>query len=243
MNDQKDQGRYKMALDRIDDEIEENEFGIDPSDDFIEDDGFDAQSAHEEWDARGTSDGFFKRYGVLLGCLIVGAALIWLLFSWIGTTREIAGISGTSDMEVQVLELQNRIAQLEQRPLSETNLNSATSGVPETEPANMVTKDDFQRLAKRIDRLESMVNNLRTQKTSTPAKKPVTVAAKKKTTSPKKATAAKKTVKAPTIHIVIKGDTLYDIARRNKVSVDQLKKWNGLTSNNLKLGQKLKIEP
>ncbi len=101
-----DRGRYKMAMDRIDDEIEESEFGLDPSDDFIEDDGFDAQSAHEEWDARETSDSFLKRYGALLGFLIVGAALLWLMFNWIGTTREIAGISGTSEMEVQVQELQ-----------------------------------------------------------------------------------------------------------------------------------------
>lgn len=243
MDDQMDRGRYKMALDRIDDEIEENEFGLDPTDDFMEDDGFDAQSAHEEWDAHETSDGFLKRYGALLGFLIVGVALAWLLFNWIGTTRQIAGISGTSEMEVLVQELQSRIAQLEQRSLLEPNPNTASPDTLQPIAVDMVTKDEFQRLAQRIDRLESMVNNLRTQKTSTPAKKPVSVAAKKKTTQPKKVTTVKKTVKASAMYTVQKGDTLYGIAIRYKVSVDQLKKWNGLTGSALSIGQELKIAP
>ncbi len=243
MDDQMDRGRYKMAMDRIDDEIEESEFGLDPSDDFIEDDGFDAQSAHEEWDARETSDSFLKRYGALLGFLIVGAALLWLMFNWIGTTREIAGISGTSEMEVQVQELQSRIAQLEQRPSLEPNQNPTSSGALQTEAVDMVTKDEFQRLAQRIDRLESVVNNFRTQKTSVRAKKPVSVAAKKKTTQPKKVTTVKKTVKPSAMYTVTKGDTLYGIAIKNKVSVDQLKKWNGLTGSALSIGQKLKVSP
>jgi LysM repeat protein len=37
------------------------------------------------------------------------------------------------------------------------------------------------------------------------------------------------------------GDTLSSIATRNGVSVAQLKEWNNLTSNNIKAGQKLKI--
>ena len=40
---------------------------------------------------------------------------------------------------------------------------------------------------------------------------------------------------------VKKGDTLYKIARDHGCSVDDLKSWNKLTSNNLSVGQKLKI--
>lgn len=43
-------------------------------------------------------------------------------------------------------------------------------------------------------------------------------------------------------HIVQKGDTLYRIATLNKISVEDLKKLNGLTTNNISPGQKLKVQ-
>jgi LysM repeat protein len=42
-------------------------------------------------------------------------------------------------------------------------------------------------------------------------------------------------------YTVGKGDTLYDIAKKNKITVPQLKKANKLSSNKIKPGQKLKI--
>lgn len=42
-------------------------------------------------------------------------------------------------------------------------------------------------------------------------------------------------------YTVKKGDTLYDIARKNKMTVSKLKKANKLNSNKIKPGQKLKI--
>jgi len=44
------------------------------------------------------------------------------------------------------------------------------------------------------------------------------------------------------IHKVTKGETLYYISKRYEVSVDDLKKWNGLKSNHLKTGQELLIK-
>ena len=41
------------------------------------------------------------------------------------------------------------------------------------------------------------------------------------------------------VHIVKKGETLSQIARKYHVSVNQLKKWNNLKSDNLSIGQKL----
>lgn len=40
---------------------------------------------------------------------------------------------------------------------------------------------------------------------------------------------------------VVKGDTLYSIARRNNLSVDELKRINGLDSNELSIGMKLLV--
>ena len=42
-------------------------------------------------------------------------------------------------------------------------------------------------------------------------------------------------------YTVKSGDTLSGIATRHGVTVNQLKQWNGLTSNNIKVGQKLKL--
>jgi phosphate transport system substrate-binding protein len=42
-------------------------------------------------------------------------------------------------------------------------------------------------------------------------------------------------------YTVVSGDTLSKIARKNSVSVDDLRKWNGLHSDMLKVGQVLKI--
>ena len=46
---------------------------------------------------------------------------------------------------------------------------------------------------------------------------------------------------AATSHYVVKGDTLYNIAKRNGVSVSALKTANGLTGNTISLGQSLSI--
>ena len=47
---------------------------------------------------------------------------------------------------------------------------------------------------------------------------------------------------APTGTYTVKsGDTLSGIATRHGVTVAQLKQWNNLTSNNIKIGQKLKL--
>lgn len=43
------------------------------------------------------------------------------------------------------------------------------------------------------------------------------------------------------LHTVEKGDTLYSIARKHKITVDQLKSLNGLTSNTIQIGQKLVV--
>jgi LysM repeat protein len=42
-------------------------------------------------------------------------------------------------------------------------------------------------------------------------------------------------------HTVVQGDTLWAIARKNNTTVAKLKAANGLSSDNLKLGQKLKL--
>ena len=55
---------------------------------------------------------------------------------------------------------------------------------------------------------------------------------------PKPATSTNKGSK---YHVVVKGETLYRISRENNVTVEQIKEWNNLSSNNVALGQRLKV--
>lgn len=59
-----------------------------------------------------------------------------------------------------------------------------------------------------------------------------------------KSSSGNKSATTPTVktHTVRKGETLSSIARKYSCTVNDLKKWNGLKSNNVKVGQKLKIK-
>jgi len=50
------------------------------------------------------------------------------------------------------------------------------------------------------------------------------------------------TTNIDSFYIVKKGDNLYSIAKRHDIKLDALKKLNGLESNNLSIGQKLKLK-
>jgi LysM repeat protein len=45
------------------------------------------------------------------------------------------------------------------------------------------------------------------------------------------------------VHQVKKGETLYSIAHKYDVTVDEIKRWNHLTGNTIQIGEKLKIYP
>ena len=42
-------------------------------------------------------------------------------------------------------------------------------------------------------------------------------------------------------YTIVSGDTLYSLAKKHKTTVDKIKKINGLTSNTLSIGQKIKL--
>lgn len=74
-------------------------------------------------------------------------------------------------------------------------------------------------------------------KTKPAASKPAT----SKTSVASSKPAPKKSSGGGGVHVVVKGDTLYSIARKNDTTVPKLKALNGLTSDTLKLGLKLKL--
>jgi LysM repeat protein len=74
---------------------------------------------------------------------------------------------------------------------------------------------------------------------STP-KKTVTSTSKPKSSSTKSKSTAKKSTGSST-HTVVKGDTLYALALKNKTTVAKIKAANGLKSDLIRPGQKLKL--
>lgn len=79
--------------------------------------------------------------------------------------------------------------------------------------------------------------------TSVPSAQPATAVTPTAPATEVKAPATEPTVKTSQVEVTVnKGDSLYKIARQNHVTVDAIKKLNGLTSDNLKIGQRLKVE-
>jgi LysM repeat protein len=75
---------------------------------------------------------------------------------------------------------------------------------------------------------------------STP-KKTVASSSKPKSSSSKSKSTAKKKTSTPSSHTVVKGDTLYGLALKNKTTVAKIKAANGLKSDLIRPGQKLKL--
>ncbi|MFC2613046.1 MAG: LysM peptidoglycan-binding domain-containing protein, partial [Eikenella corrodens] len=44
-------------------------------------------------------------------------------------------------------------------------------------------------------------------------------------------------------HTVVRGDTVYNIALRYRISQDNLRAWNNLSDNNISVGQVLRVKP
>jgi LysM repeat protein len=61
------------------------------------------------------------------------------------------------------------------------------------------------------------------------------------TPTPTQITPANSSAVAGTIHVVAEKETLFSIAKKYSITVEQLKEWNKLTGNDLKIGQELVI--
>jgi LysM repeat protein len=79
-----------------------------------------------------------------------------------------------------------------------------------------------------------------TSSSSSTPKKTVTSTSKPKSSSTKSKSTAKKSTGSST-HTVVKGDTLYGLALKNKTTVAKIKAANGLKSDLIRPGQKLKM--
>ncbi len=86
-----------------------------------------------------------------------------------------------------------------------------------------------------VDETENDTNNT----TKTTVKETTSEVIKEK--APKKEEVVKKTVETNVFHIVQKGETMYQISKKYGIPTTAIKKLNGMTNNNLRVGQKIRI--
>lgn len=160
-----------------------------------------------------------------IGLLVVIAAVIIFVFA-----------SGSDDArhEDKISILENRIHSLENQ----------LADMRQALEKNKTTVDQAVDLAARLDRLETSIHLRMGQITGQVSALKKQVSTKKTITRPKSKVSksvGKTAVKARS-HTVRSGDTLYDIARRYGVTINQLKQWNKLpSSGRIYPGQKLKV--
>ena len=97
--------------------------------------------------------------------------------------------------------------------------------------------DEFARLKAKMDRVVY-------SSTTAPTR---AVAPKEATTSPEVSAPAQTTATATDspdkFHIVKKGETAFGIAKKYGITMGQLREWNNLEFQNIKVGQKLRVKP
>ncbi len=123
--------------------------------------------------------------------------------------------------------LQKRVEEIEARLAKIEELTSGLDTfIEEYEQRNKI-------LSKRVDQLNDDFNAIidQVKKRKTPSASITT----------HKTSSAKKGLKKPIYHIVKPGDTLYRIGRRYNIGLEELKRINRLSSNNIKVGQKLVV--
>jgi LysM repeat protein len=169
----------------------------------------------------------------ILLTICVGLLIVLMLTIWFRQEPADAALQNRLQMiETRLTNLENRInefrqidEQLAQLDFHNKELVAATRRLDQTNAA----------VSERMDLIAQELVELQRRTASTPPKEP-----------PPRAPAAatpKETVAAPH-HVVQKGETLYSISRRYKISLEELRRLNGLGNDNtIRPGQKLIVKP
>jgi|GEM_PF-29829 len=120
-----------------------------------------------------------------------------------------------------------------------------------TTPVNEEPQDEFSRLKARLDKVVYAKNDNTTATTATPAAPVVAKAAPvAEVPAPKEKAIDEVAKEAPRVsaaeaekyYTVKKGDTAFNIARRNNITMRQLLNWNNLDFETVKVGQRLRVK-
>lgn len=169
-----------------------------------------------------------RRYLKYLPWIFVFLILVVFLFSADKKEENQESNSSLVELRTRVAELERNINDLQAR------LSNIKRQVEQT------LNGDQNKGQGDLNRIEDLGQELRAFKKSTKQE----IQGLKKSLKDAKDTAQKVTTQKGSRHTVQKGDTLYSLAQKNKVSVEELRKWNNLEKgDSIYPGQKLVVQP
>lgn len=147
----------------------------------------------------------------------------------------ISEIADDNNLSIKELKKLNKLSSEKIKPgqvltVKEAKRTIKKEKIKKTTPKQEIISQEMPR--------QVLVEEAKTQKEEEIKEKPVEIKTTKLANEKIKIVSESK----PTKHKVAKGETLYDIARENNMTVDELKQQNNLSSNNLQLGQVLTIK-
>ncbi|MEN8243500.1 MAG: LysM domain-containing protein [Thermodesulfobacteriota bacterium] len=179
----------------------------------------------------GAASAASRRFGnpiIWIPAIVVVIILLYIFLPTGNNTQDKAQLSG----------FDARLDQLEKRMLKLESVGERVLNLEKSLKDNGTIEKRLDRLeaslAKRMDQVDKELLQLRKQLEAKPIKK----------STPPPATQQKKTTtERANQHVVKKGETLYSISRKYGLSVEQLRKKNGLDKNSvIHVGQKLTVE-
>jgi TolA-binding protein len=171
--------------------------------------------------------------GGLLALVIVVA---FFVFGKGGNEVVPADLSGVT---ARIESLEARLAQLETRMGALAQMDEKLGRL--TRQGETLT-DQARILAANLDKTTQTVDALAKKVDTTASKAPAPAASAPAPTAAPAAAAAPAPAGERPFHEVKPGETLYRISVQHKVSVDELKRINKLTSNNIAVGQKIYLK-
>ena len=183
---------------------------------------------------------------IIAGALVVTVIVFFIFFKSSGPkTKDLSGVTSTDTASVSFIELEKRIGDIES--VLETLRAQGSGTLGATKPVQMAPLQQkvqrletsasvkFDSLIGRMGKVEKQIRSLNQKLRTQPApvKSPATVKSPKKTPRKKivKKSTKKPVEKASIFHTIQKGETLWSISKKYKISVANLRKLNNMSSD------------
>ena len=180
-----------------------------------------------------------------LSLIFLGAGLVTVIVFFIMFKPTSSEVSETKEAETAVQSLEQRLTVLEQRLVDQLESEDLTPGTGKAQPSldtyaarvkrvEAALSMKFDILAKRMDRIDRRIEGIEQKQkklllTSNHNKPVAAKSVPKKVSAPTAKKSGTTQTKAPVLHQVKKGETLYSISKRYNITVDRLRRLNKLS--------------
>ncbi len=211
--------------------IQQEEEPVESGDDYLDAD------AYSSLRTRRRGGGVARSRGLMIALVVIVLALLVFLFWSIPKPRRASQDPAVMEIKTQLQQMEQRLSTIEETLADLQNLKTQVSA------SNELTGrvDRFEAsFSMRLADLDRKVSDLEKKLSEAALRKKAAPRAGKAAHQPKKKSAPKPKIR---YHTVAGGETLYRISRKYGISVATLKKINGLKSNAIRKGQKLRVTP